>query len=188
MIHSKHQKTCLLPLAGLVIALLTMVSAGKTAGQTAAGQIQDDSTQYSNVHFGLLYPLSTNGRLAGQYGNGFSFHLLMGLSREEQNFVLSGVSTMIRGKASGMQLAGVSNYTGNSTTGMQLGGVYNHAGDSLQGMQLGGVMNQEKTVRGIQLGGGVRSEEHTSELQSLMRISYAVLCLQKNTTQELCEQ
>src|SRR3546814_9059883 len=26
-----------------------------------------------------------------------------------------------------------------------------------------------------------RSEEHTSELQSLMRISYAVLCLTKNT-------
>src|SRR3546814_6780379 len=26
-----------------------------------------------------------------------------------------------------------------------------------------------------------RSEEHTSELQSLMRISYAVFCLQKNT-------
>src|SRR3546814_9241594 len=32
---------------------------------------------------------------------------------------------------------------------------------------------------------GVRSEEHTSELQSLMRISYAVFCLKKkniNTT------
>src|SRR3546814_5341084 len=28
----------------------------------------------------------------------------------------------------------------------------------------------------------VRSEEHTSELQSLMRNSYAVLCLQKKTT------
>src|SRR3546814_4654733 len=27
-----------------------------------------------------------------------------------------------------------------------------------------------------------RSEEHTSELQSLMRISYAVFCLQKKTT------
>src|SRR3546814_9003212 len=27
-----------------------------------------------------------------------------------------------------------------------------------------------------------RSEEHTSELQSLMRISYAVLCLKKNKT------
>src|SRR3546814_7564300 len=28
-------------------------------------------------------------------------------------------------------------------------------------------------------GGGGRSEEHTSELQSLMRISYAVFCLKK---------
>src|SRR3546814_3402088 len=30
---------------------------------------------------------------------------------------------------------------------------------------------------------GRRSEEHTSELQSLMRISYAVFCLKKNTPQ-----
>src|SRR3546814_4808955 len=29
------------------------------------------------------------------------------------------------------------------------------------------------------VGGEVRSEEHTSELQSLMRISYAVFCLKK---------
>src|SRR3546814_4721945 len=31
--------------------------------------------------------------------------------------------------------------------------------------------------------GAKRSEEHTSELQSLMRISYAVFCLKKKTTQ-----
>src|SRR3546814_8627454 len=30
----------------------------------------------------------------------------------------------------------------------------------------------------------IRSEEHTSELQSLMRISYAVFCLKKQTTQK----
>src|SRR3546814_3275640 len=30
-----------------------------------------------------------------------------------------------------------------------------------------------------------RSEEHTSELQSLMRISYAVFCLKKNTTKKV---
>src|SRR3546814_9579483 len=30
-----------------------------------------------------------------------------------------------------------------------------------------------------------RSEEHTSELQSLMRISYAVFCLKKKTTTQL---
>src|SRR3546814_3377983 len=33
------------------------------------------------------------------------------------------------------------------------------------------------------LGGG-RSEEHTSELQSLMRISYAVFCLKKKTKEQ----
>src|SRR3546814_2259206 len=31
----------------------------------------------------------------------------------------------------------------------------------------------------VALGVGERSEEHTSELQSLMRISYAVFCLKK---------
>src|SRR3546814_3354824 len=30
----------------------------------------------------------------------------------------------------------------------------------------------------------LRSEEHTSELQSLMRISYAVFCLKKKTTKQ----
>src|SRR3546814_1818425 len=32
---------------------------------------------------------------------------------------------------------------------------------------------------------GARSEEHTSELQSLMRISYAVFCLNKKNTQPM---
>src|SRR3546814_9179431 len=31
----------------------------------------------------------------------------------------------------------------------------------------------------VEAGVGIRSEEHTSELQSLMRISYAVFCLKK---------
>src|SRR3546814_7412738 len=31
----------------------------------------------------------------------------------------------------------------------------------------------------------LRSEEHTSELQSLMRISYAVFCLKKKTTRKI---
>src|SRR3546814_1019247 len=31
---------------------------------------------------------------------------------------------------------------------------------------------------------GIRSEEHTSELQSLMRISYAVFCLKKKKKKE----
>src|SRR3546814_1298217 len=38
-------------------------------------------------------------------------------------------------------------------------------------------------IKGITLFIFGRSEEHTSELQSLMRISYAVFCLKKKTTQ-----
>src|SRR3546814_952201 len=35
----------------------------------------------------------------------------------------------------------------------------------------------------LAVAGRSRSEEHTSELQSLMRISYAVFCLKKKTNQ-----
>src|SRR3546814_4611989 len=36
----------------------------------------------------------------------------------------------------------------------------------------------------VDLDGPIRSEEHTSELQSLMRISYAVFCLKKKKQQK----
>src|SRR3546814_9434915 len=39
-----------------------------------------------------------------------------------------------------------------------------------------------RSIAGVDLGAAIRSEEHTSELQSLMRISYAVFCLKKKTT------
>src|SRR3546814_3490652 len=35
--------------------------------------------------------------------------------------------------------------------------------------------------------GATRSEEHTSELQSLMRISYAVFCLKQKTLNIMCQ-
>src|SRR3546814_7319326 len=38
------------------------------------------------------------------------------------------------------------------------------------------------TLRAAEEAAGPRSEEHTSELQSLMRISYAVFCLKKKNT------
>src|SRR3546814_6345169 len=40
----------------------------------------------------------------------------------------------------------------------------------------------------VPLDDGSRSEEHTSELQSLMRISYAVFCLKKKKTTEKTQQ
>src|SRR3546814_9165240 len=45
---------------------------------------------------------------------------------------------------------------------------------------------REQVAREVELPPGywVRSEEHTSELQSLMRISYAVFCLKKKKKQD----
>src|SRR3546814_6221749 len=53
-----------------------------------------------------------------------------------------------------------------------------------QGVEVQQHQHPERAVREHEcpIGGGhsdIRSEEHTSELQSLMRISYAVFCLKK---------
>src|SRR3546814_10544712 len=40
-------------------------------------------------------------------------------------------------------------------------------------------MLRVRSISARPIGNGARSEEHTSELQSLMRISYAVFCLKK---------
>src|SRR3546814_8357522 len=43
-------------------------------------------------------------------------------------------------------------------------------------------------ARGLRIeGASGRSEEHTSELQSLMRISYAVFCLKKKNKKPRCQ-
>src|SRR3546814_5727322 len=56
-----------------------------------------------------------------------------------------------------------------------------HAGDQVQQPQR---LFRSLLTRGVEFERRARhrSEEHTSELQSLMRISYAVFCLKKKTT------
>src|SRR3546814_8231532 len=46
-----------------------------------------------------------------------------------------------------------------------------------------GIIGDYAVFSGVAAGAG-RSEEHTSELQSLMRSSYAVFCLKKKQTQQ----
>src|SRR3546814_7265037 len=54
--------------------------------------------------------------------------------------------------------------------------VRDHDGGAVTHQTIKSVLDQSFGF-GIECGGGFRSEEHTSELQSLMRISYAVFCL-----------
>src|SRR3546814_4163537 len=67
-----------------------------------------------------------------------------------------------------------------------VGGAAEHPGGGAAGIGIGCVENGRTLMdrRDDRLVGSlldIRSEEHTSELQSLMRISYADFCLKKNT-------
>src|SRR3546814_7123524 len=63
---------------------------------------------------------------------------------------------------------GSTTQTGTTTTLDQ--GIQDQLSSALSSL-LGGINNESSSA--------IRSEEHTSELQSLMRISYAVFCLKK---------
>src|SRR3546814_3989470 len=59
------------------------------------------------------------------------------------------------------------------------------AGAHLVGGAIDGTAHHDPLIQrnvAFEAAGGKRSEEHTSELQSLMRISYAVCCLKKKKT------
>src|SRR3546814_4546364 len=69
----------------------------------------------------------------------------------------------------------------------RIGDVEDHEGAEIAEMQVGEVddIAEAHAVDDI---AERRSEEHTSELQSLMRISYAVFCLQKKNNNRTTEQ
>src|SRR3546814_6601347 len=69
-------------------------------------------------------------------------------------------------------------YTTRFRSLLGVGDLLCQSGRDVAGEQFGAVDDQEQ-ARGVGMGLGQRSEEHTSELQSLMRISYDVFCLKK---------
>ena len=76
-------------------------------------------------HFGLVYPVSTNGAKASQISNAASVHLLGGISLNENTFILSGLTSIIKNNAYGFQLAGLSNHIGNEGYGVAVSGLMN---------------------------------------------------------------
>src|SRR3546814_2134967 len=67
--------------------------------------------------------------------------------------------------------------------GLQFGVARGHHRDLRVGLRVAG-RHAVGHARGQRGTGAARSEEHTSELQSLMRISYAVFCLKKKNKQK----
>jgi hypothetical protein len=92
------------------------------------------------AHIGLVYPISTNGSEAAQYDNAFSFHLLGGVSCNEQAFILSGISSIVKEDAQGAAISGISNHIGGEAEGVQIAGIANTTGSSY-GASIAGVVN-----------------------------------------------
>lgn len=113
---------------------------------------QNDST--SAVHFGFIYPLSTNGKHAASYTNRFSLHAIAGLSRSETGVAIAGTANLIKQDASGLQMAGAVNLISNNAKGIQLAGGANIIGNNANGIQMAGFSNIIKNeARGAQVAG-----------------------------------
>jgi hypothetical protein len=113
---------------------------------------QSDST--STVHFGLIYPLSTNGKHAAAYTNRFSLHAIAGLSKAETGVAISGAANLIKQDASGLQIAGAVNLISNDAKGIQIAGAANVIGNNANGIQIAGFSNIIKNeANGAQIAG-----------------------------------
>src|SRR3546814_1549360 len=99
-----------------------------------------------------------------------------------QNYALYPHMTVFDNMAFGLKLQGIPK--DEITTRVQEAGRILGLGDLLQRKPkaLSGGQRQ-RVAMGRAIVRKPRSEEHTSELQSLMRISYAVFCLKKKTKQ-----
>src|SRR3546814_5778606 len=62
--------------------------------------------------------------------------------------------------------------------------ILEHCGVPYEGVDVLQDMEIRQGIKGFSDWPTIRSEEHTSELQSLMRISYAVFCLKKKKTKQ----
>ncbi len=105
------------------------------------------------AHIGFIYPISTNGLDAKEYTNIFSFHALAGVSGGEKAFCLSGLTSVIKNNATGVQIAGLTNHIGGSSEGVQIAGLMNQVRGHAKGAQVAGLINLTKGTEGAQVGG-----------------------------------
>jgi hypothetical protein len=114
-------------------------------------QGQNDST--SRFHIGFVYPLSSNGQNAQNFSNDASFHLIGGISANENAFCFSGISSIIQHDANGFIFGGIINHIGGEARGVQWAGVSNIIKGDAEGCQFAGFNNISNHMRGCQLAG-----------------------------------
>src|SRR3546814_8323992 len=119
----------------------------------------------------VIYTLLVVSMCVSDVGCTFFFLMIRRPPRSTRTDTLFPYTTLFRSGRSVIlfNYAGVASSTGENAT-------------TVDGMADGGAA----FVKALDL--DQRSEEHTSELQSLMRISYAVFCLKKKKTQDSPQQ
>jgi hypothetical protein len=120
---------------------------------SVAGFAQQQQTQHSNIHLGLIYPLSSNGVQAKSYSNEFSLHGIAGVSASEKAFCASGAINVILEDADGAILGGFANHIGGNANGFVAGGFLNHIRYAADGMQAAGLANIGGSGSGFQAAG-----------------------------------
>jgi hypothetical protein len=121
--------------------------------------------KYTKAHLGFTYPVSTNGKLAGEYTNEYSINALVGLSKNEKRFALNGVAGIIKDSASGLQIAGFSNIILNQSDGIQIAGFLNYVKNKAGRLQIAGFTNINGTFDGLQIAGFTNINDSSDGLQ-----------------------
>jgi hypothetical protein len=134
------------------------------AGLSAGAQNQIPG----KIHFGLVYPLSTNGMHAPKDTNNFSINLIGGVSAAERGAAFAGLSNVVLNDVTGTLFAGFSNHVKKTVNGAMFagfantygggkgpafGGFANVAAGDVKGAQFAGFTNIAKAVNGTQVGG-----------------------------------
>ncbi|WP_316814923.1 hypothetical protein [Pedobacter nyackensis] len=155
--HSTTRSITLSITLSVVLALLLSVVTKSSA-----------QNKTHKLHFGFIYPLSTNGTHAPLDTNTFSFHLLAGVSAAERGFSFAGLTNVVRNNAKGLQFAGFSNHIGKAANGglfagflntykggndFAVAGFANISTGDVKGLQFAGFINKAKDVNGTQVAG-----------------------------------
>ncbi len=125
----------------------------------------EDSLEIKPYHFGIIYPLSTNGTRANEYVNQISAHLLVGTAAGLQGVEFAGVGNIEKKYVRGFQFSGYFNIIGNrakltpptdsvvnrySLQGGQFAGFLNIASGNSKGAQFAGFLNVTRNLTGAQ--------------------------------------
>lgn len=124
-------------------------------------------------HFGLVYPISTNGVRAPELVNQVSVHLLLGMARGLEGVEFSGLGNIETEYIKGTQFAGLFNLVDGPVEGAQFAGLWNIAAEDLKGAQFSGLFSIADSVDGGQFSGlfNVAEETEGAQFAGLFNVS-----------------